>query len=66
MSDDKEKAEFWAAQAMMWHEKYKSVLGMEEDCHRYHVALEKLAGITNECTKERVREIAKRALFGGR
>lgn len=65
MNDDKDtKIEFWAAQAQMWHEKYKSVLKIEDDYHRYRVALERLATIPNETTKERVRLIAKNALEG--
>ena len=64
MTDDAQKIEFWAQQAAMWHDKYKSVLAIEEDCHRYRVALERLANITNETTKERVRLIAQKALEG--
>ncbi len=61
--DDKNKIEFWAQQAAMWHDKYKSVLAIETDCHRYRVALEKLATATNDgLTKERVRLIARKAL----
>lgn len=62
MRDEAEKIEFWAQQAAMWHDKYKSVLAIEEDCHRYKVALERIAASTNEATKERVRLIAKSAL----
>lgn len=66
MSDEHDKKiEFWAQQAMMWHDKYKGVLAIEADCHRYRIALEKIARSTNEATKERVRLIAKWALEGG-
>jgi hypothetical protein len=62
VSDDQAKVEFWAQQAMMWHEKYKSVLALEADYHRYRIALERIAEARNEATKERVRLIAKNAL----
>lgn len=61
---DEQKVEFWAQQAMMWHEKYKSVLALEEEHHRFQVALEKLAEASNSVTRERVRAIAQRALRG--
>lgn len=61
--DDKHKIEFWAQQAAMWHDKYKAVLAIETDCHRYRIALERLAGVSNEgLTKERVRLIVRKAL----
>ncbi len=63
---DSSSAQYWEAQAMMWHDKYKAVLAIETDCHRYRMALERLAGVSNEgLTKERVRLIVRKALGGG-
>jgi hypothetical protein len=64
MNDEQQKIEFWAQQAAMWHEKYKSVLQIEGDCHRYRVALERIAEARNDVTRERVRLIARNALDG--
>lgn len=61
---DEQKIEFWAQQAAMWHDKYKSVLAIEADYHRYRVALERIAEASHSATKERVKLIAKFALNG--
>jgi hypothetical protein len=61
--DDKDqKIEFWAQQAAMWHDKYKSAMAVESDYHRFKVALERISESAHAVTKEWTRSVAKRAL----
>ena len=68
MIDDKDasvkqeisSAEYWEAQASMWHENYKDALKYELDHATFKEALERLA--TGKATAERAKQIALKAL----
>jgi hypothetical protein len=53
-------AQYWEAQASMWHENYKDALKYELDHATFMEALERLA--TGKWTAERGTYIAKKAL----
>lgn len=55
-------AQYWEAQASMWHENYKEAIRHEEEARRYKDALLRIKG-GGYGTKERVRQIIKRALM---
>jgi hypothetical protein len=60
-SSEMSRADYWEAQASMWHENYKEAMAHEEKARRYKVALERI----RDCgygTKERVRQIVIKAL----
>lgn len=54
-------AQYWEAQASMWHENYKESMAYEEKARRYKVALERIRD-SGYGTKERIRLIIKKAL----
>lgn len=55
------RAEYWEAQASMWHENYKEAIRYEDEARRFRDALLRIkAG--GYGTKERVRLIIARAL----
>ena len=54
-------AQYWEAQASMWHENYKEAMAYEEKARRYKVALERIRD-SGYGTKERIRLIIKKAL----
>jgi len=56
-------AQYWEAQASMWHENYKEAMAYEEKARRYKVALERIRD-SGYGTKERIRLIIKKALGG--
>ena len=61
MSDDKlNQAQYWEAQASMWHENYKDALKYELDHATFMEALERLA--SGRVTAERAKQIAMKAL----
>ena len=53
-------AEYWEAQASMWHENYKDALKYELDHATFKEALERLA--SGKATAERAKQIALKAL----
>lgn len=55
------RADYWEAQASMWHECYKEALRHEDEARRYKDALLRIKG-GGYGTKERVRQIIMRAL----
>lgn len=55
-------AQYWEAQAEMWHENYKSVLAIEEEHRRFKEALDRIA--VGTFTGPRCQAIAKHALRG--
>ena len=57
-------AQYWEAQASMWHENYKEAMAHEEEARRYKVALERIRD-SGYGTKERIRLIIAKALGGG-
>ncbi len=54
-------AQYWEAQASMWHENYKEAIRHEDEARRYKDALLRIKG-GGYGTKERVRQIIMRAL----
>ena len=54
-------AQYWEAQASMWHENYKEAMAYEEKARRYKIALERIRD-SGYGTKERIRLIIKKAL----
>lgn len=52
-------AQYWEAQAEMWHENYKGLMALEAEHRRFKEALEKIAAGHNG---ERCRLIAKKAI----
>jgi hypothetical protein len=54
-------ADYWEAQASMWHENYKEAMAHEEEARRYKVALERIRD-SGYGTKERIRQIIIKAL----
>lgn len=53
-------AQYWEAQASMWHENYKDALKYELDHATFKEALERLS--VGRCPADRVRQIALKAL----
>jgi hypothetical protein len=53
-------AEYWEAQASMWHENYKEALEHEGPARRFREVLEQIAN--GRYTAERVRQMAIKAL----
>lgn len=53
-------AQYWEAQASMWHENYKDALKYELDHATFMEALERIA--TGKWTAERAKQIAVKAL----
>ena len=53
-------AQYWEAQASMWHENYKDALKYELDHATFKEALERLA--SGKCPADRARLIAEKAL----
>jgi len=56
-----DKAQYWEAQASMWHQNYKEAMAHEEEARRYKVALERIRD-SGYGTKERIRLIIMKAL----
>ena len=54
-------ADYWEAQASMWHENYKEAMAHEEEARRYKIALERIRD-SGYGTKERIRLIITKAL----
>lgn len=55
------RADYWEAQASMWHENYKEAMAHEEEARRYKIALERIRD-SGYGTKERIRLIIMKAL----
>lgn len=55
-------AQYWEAQAEMWHENYKGLMAIEAEHRRFKEALERIAAGANG---PRSQVIAKKALGGG-
>ena len=60
-SSEMSRADYWEAQASMWHENYKEAMAHEEEARRYKVALERIRD-SGYGTKERIRLIIMKAL----
>jgi len=56
-----DKAQYWEAQASMWHQNYKEAMAHEEEARRYKIALERIRD-SGYGTKERIRLIIMKAL----
>jgi hypothetical protein len=54
-------AQYWEAQASMWHDNYRKAMWHEEEARRYKIALERIRD-SGYGTKERVRLIILKAL----
>lgn len=56
-------AQYWEAQAEMWHENYKALMALEPEHRRFQEALERIAN--GSFNGPRCQVIAKKALGGG-
>lgn len=57
-------AQYWEAQAEMWHENYKGLMAIEEEHRRFKAALKKIAGANHNGARAKL--IAQDALDGER
>ena len=60
LSSEMSRADYWEAQASMWHENYKSVMPFERQAEKYRDALESIAKGVHQ--GPRCHAIARRAL----